>query len=149
MKEKKHPEFAVILAFDVKVAAQATEQAKKDGVEIFTAEIIYHLFDHFTEYMKKVQESKKQETKADAIFPVMMEVAKEHVFRKTNPIIVGVKVVGGQLREGTPICVPDAKNLEIGRVASMKRIKSLSRVLAEVKKFASKSNKQTTSRTSP
>jgi len=123
MKEKKHPEFAVILAFDVKVAAQATKQAKDDGVEIFTAEIIYHLFDHFTEYMKKVQESKKQATKADAIFPVMMEVAKEHVFRKTNPIIVGVKVVGGQLREGTPICIPDAKNLEIGRVVSIEKDK--------------------------
>ncbi len=42
-------EFATILAFDVKVNADAKMKAAVDGVKIFTADIIYHLFDQFTE----------------------------------------------------------------------------------------------------
>ena len=37
--------FAVILAFDVKVEREAQEMADREGVKIFQADIIYHLFD--------------------------------------------------------------------------------------------------------
>jgi translation initiation factor 5B len=39
-------EYATILAFDVRVTAEAKDLAEKMGVRIFTADIIYHLFDH-------------------------------------------------------------------------------------------------------
>lgn len=42
--------FAVILAFDVKVERDAQELADNLGVKIFTADIIYHLFDKFMSY---------------------------------------------------------------------------------------------------
>ena len=37
--------FAVILAFDVKIERDAQEMADREGVKIFQADIIYHLFD--------------------------------------------------------------------------------------------------------
>ena len=40
--------FAVILAFDVPVSKEAREMADELNVKIFTADIIYHLFDQFT-----------------------------------------------------------------------------------------------------
>ncbi len=39
--------YACILAFDVPVAKEARELAEEYGVKIFTADIIYHLFDQF------------------------------------------------------------------------------------------------------
>jgi translation initiation factor 5B len=45
-------EYACILAFDVVVEKEAQEFADNLGVMIFQADIIYHLFDHFTAYMK-------------------------------------------------------------------------------------------------
>ena len=42
--------WAVILAFDVKVEREAQEMADAQGVKIFTADIIYHLFDSFMKY---------------------------------------------------------------------------------------------------
>jgi len=57
MKEKSHPEYALILAFDVQVSKEAKLQADKDELPIFTADIIYHLFDRFTEYMDKIKTS--------------------------------------------------------------------------------------------
>lgn len=41
---------AVILAFDVKIERDAQEMADSLGVKIFQADIIYHLFDRFTQY---------------------------------------------------------------------------------------------------
>merc|ERR1712151_1277820 len=55
MKEKTHKEYALILAFDVKVNREAKAKAEKVGVPIFTADIIYHLFDRFTKHMQKVK----------------------------------------------------------------------------------------------
>merc|ERR1719428_2463064 len=59
MKDKKHPEYAVILAFDVKISSEAKSLAETVGVQIMPADIIYHLFDQFTAYMKKVKEKSK------------------------------------------------------------------------------------------
>lgn len=54
MLEKGRKKFAVILAFDVPVTREAQEQANSTGVRIFTADIIYHLFDQFSAYLKQV-----------------------------------------------------------------------------------------------
>jgi translation initiation factor 5B len=48
MAEKGKPEYATILAFDVRIDADARAYAEETGVRIFTADIIYHLFDQVT-----------------------------------------------------------------------------------------------------
>ena len=50
--KKVKKEFATILAFDVRVTPEAANFAEQEGIKIFTANIIYHLFDEFTEYVK-------------------------------------------------------------------------------------------------
>lgn len=123
MKEKKRPELALILAFDVKVNREAQALADKDEVPIFTADIIYHLFDRFTKHMDVIKEKKKTEAKDDAVFPVMLEIDGKCIFRRQNPLILGCAVKEGQLRVGTPICIPEKDFMEIGRVASIERDK--------------------------
>jgi translation initiation factor 5B len=49
---ERAPEYAVLLCFDVKVDREAEEVAAEMGVKIFSANIIYHLFDSFTAYQK-------------------------------------------------------------------------------------------------
>jgi len=44
--------YATMLCFDVEVEKEAQKLADDLGVRIFTADIIYHLFDQFTAYMK-------------------------------------------------------------------------------------------------
>merc|ERR1712139_599608 len=61
MNERKKPEYAVILAFDVKVTPEAKREAESLGVKLMTADIIYHLFDQFTAYMNGLREAEKQE----------------------------------------------------------------------------------------
>lgn len=115
------PDYAVMLCFDVKVDKEAQAYAEDNGIKIFTADIIYHLFDAFTKHMDDLLEKKKEESKLLAVFPCVLNPVA--VFNKTNPIVVGVDVVEGQLRLNTPIAVvkpnptTNAKEIiQLGRV---------------------------------
>ena len=55
MLEKGRKKFACLLAFDVPVTREARDMAESLGVRVFTADIIYHLFDQFTAYLKTVR----------------------------------------------------------------------------------------------
>jgi len=123
MKERKAPQYAVILSFDVPVNKEAKLMADKEGVEIMTADIIYHLFDKFTAYMEKVNANKKQEMKDDAVFPVILQIDKQCIFRKKDPMVFGVDILDGQLRIGTPLCVPEKGDIAIGHVAGIEKDK--------------------------
>ena len=98
---EKAPDYAVMLCFDVKVDKEAQQYADEQGIKIFTADIIYHLFDSFTKHMDELLEKKKEESKMLAVFPCVLSPVA--VFNKTGPIVVGVDVVEGQLKINTPI----------------------------------------------
>jgi len=167
MKRKRHPEYALILAFDVKVNDEAKLQADEDNVQIMTADIIYHLFDKFEQHMRNFKDRVLTEMReaaaaapaamvllllddskgnpnrpalrpklwaivasflrcslqmqTQAIFPVVLQIDKQRIFHTSNPIVFGCTVVGGQLRTGTPICVPERDNLVIGRIAAIEK----------------------------
>lgn len=98
---EKAPDYAVMLCFDVKVDKEAQAYADDQGIKIFQADIIYHLFDNFTKHMDEMLEKKKEESKMLAVFPCVLKPVA--VFNKTAPIVIGVDVVEGQLKINTPI----------------------------------------------
>jgi translation initiation factor 5B len=112
-------EYAVILAFDVKVSADAAEMSAKMGVKIFTADIIYHLFDQCTKYFEDVKASRRADTADSAAFPCILNVLPEHIYRQKDPVIVGVLVKDGICKVGTPLCVPSKNTLQIGKITSI------------------------------
>ena len=85
---------------------EARELAEDLGVRVFTADIIYHLFDQFTEYLRRVREEEQAAARLDAVFPVVLRIMPTCVFNKKDPIVLGVEVVEGIARIGTPLCVP-------------------------------------------
>lgn len=119
MNEKGKSEFATILAFDVDISKEAREHAQEMGVRIFTADIIYHLFDQFTRFMENLMEQRRQEAAAVAVFPSVVRILPQHVFNQKDPIIVGVEIVEGILKIGTPLCIPALGGLHVGKVTSI------------------------------
>lgn len=98
---EKAKEYAVMLCFDVKVDKEAAAYAADVGVKIFTADIIYHLFDDFTKHMAALTEQRKEEAKLLAIFPCVINPVA--VFNKKDPIVIGIDVIEGSLRMHTPL----------------------------------------------
>ncbi|XP_038700854.1 LOW QUALITY PROTEIN: eukaryotic translation initiation factor 5B-like [Tripterygium wilfordii] len=125
--EKKR-EYATILAFDVKVTlrAEAQELADELDVRIFIADIIYHLFEQFKAYFEQfkayidsIKEEKKKEAADEAVFPCLLKILPNCIFNKKDPILLGVDVLAGIAKVGTPICVPQQNFIDIGRIASI------------------------------
>ncbi|KAI4170170.1 MAG: hypothetical protein LQ343_005176 [Gyalolechia ehrenbergii] len=123
---EKAKEYAVMLCFDVKVDKEAQAYADEVGVKIFTADIIYHLFDDFTKHMAQLVEQKKEDSKLLAVFPcVLTPVA---VFNKKDPIVVGVDVTEGNLRLLTPIAAVRTNPVtNVKEVVSLGRVQSIER----------------------
>ena len=119
MNEKGHSEYATILAFDVNIEKEAREHAAEMGVRIMTAEIIYHLFDQFTRFMDELTAKRREEAAAVAVFPSIVKILPQHVFNQKDPIIVGVEIVEGILKVGTPLCIPALGGLNIGKVMTI------------------------------
>jgi translation initiation factor 5B len=119
MNEKGHPEYATVLAFDVDVEREAREYAQEMNVRIMTADIIYHLFDQFTRFMDELKQRRQEEAAAVAVFPSIIKILPQHIFNQKDPIIVGVEVVEGILKLGTPLCVPALGGLHVGKVTSI------------------------------
>uniref|UniRef100_A0A6B2EIU5 Eukaryotic translation initiation factor 5B n=1 Tax=Phlebotomus kandelakii TaxID=1109342 RepID=A0A6B2EIU5_9DIPT len=112
-------QYATILAFDVKVERDAQDLADSLGVKIFQADIIYHLFDKFMAYREELKQKKRDEFKSIAVFPCKLKVLPQFIFNSRDPIVVGVMVENGIVREGTPICVPSKEFVELGIVTSI------------------------------
>ncbi|XP_058886210.1 eukaryotic translation initiation factor 5B-like [Acipenser ruthenus] len=112
-------QYAVILAFDVKIERDSQELADTLGVRIFSAEIIYHLFDAFTKYREDYKKQKQDEFKHIAVFPCKIRILPQFIFNSRDPIVMGVNIEAGILRQGTLLCVPSKGFVEIGIVTSI------------------------------
>ncbi|KFM78349.1 Eukaryotic translation initiation factor 5B, partial [Stegodyphus mimosarum] len=112
-------QYAVILAFDVKIERDAQELADSLGVQIFHADIIYHLCDKYMKYREELQMRKREEIKRLAVYPCKLKILPHFIFSMKDPIVLGVSVEAGTLKEGTPLCVPAKDNLEIGTVSTI------------------------------
>jgi translation initiation factor 5B len=118
---ERAPEFAQLLAFDVPIDKDAQDLANEMGVKIFSANIIYHLFDKYTAYMKELDEQKKKDAAPMAIFPCIVKMVPDAIFNKRSPIIIGIDVLEGTLKLGTPICVvnEEKKVIPLGKVVGI------------------------------
>jgi translation initiation factor 5B len=117
---EKAKELACILCFDVPVDKDAEKLADEMGIRLFkgvcclaislliklsrfTADIIYHLFDAFTAYNADILEAKRKDAAPQAVWPCRLKTIA--AFAKRDPIILGVDILDGTLRIGTPLCV--------------------------------------------
>ncbi|KAI1083619.1 hypothetical protein F5B20DRAFT_413348 [Whalleya microplaca] len=123
---EKAPDYAVMLCFDVKIDKEAQAYAEEHGIKVFTADIIYHLFDAFTKHMDEQLEKKKEESKMLAVFPCVLRTVA--VFNKTSPIVVGVDVVDGNLKVNTPIAaIKQNPTTGIKEIVNLGRVTSIER----------------------
>ena len=108
----------VILCFDNKVLPEAQQYADQCGIKILNDEVIYHLFDSYIAFKKQCEEERKKEKEKEAIFPCVLKTVM--FINKKDPLIIGVDVLEGILKVGTPIyCVE--KKLNIGTVESIEK----------------------------
>ena len=80
--------------------------ADRENIRVFQADIIYHLFDRFMAYREEIKKRNKEQYKNIAVFPCKLRILPQHIFNARNPIVMGVVVEGGIVKQGSPIIVP-------------------------------------------
>ena len=103
--------YAVILAFNVKTLPEAEQEARKHGIKIFTHNVIYRLLEDFENWYKEQIEAEKRKELEQLIRPGKIRIIPGYVFRRSNPAIVGVEVLGGVIKPGYPLMREDGKRI--------------------------------------
>ena len=131
------PFSAVILGFNVELMPDilAYQNAK-----IITHNVIYRLIEGFEKW--KEEEKKKLESQKLGFItkPCKLQILRGYVFRQSNPAIIGVDILAGSLKTGTPlmkkdgIAITEVKNIQHDKenVESAERGKQVAVSLAKV-----------------
>ena len=105
---ERDPAYAVILGFNVEPTRDAREHATALGVQIFTAEIIYHLEDAFIKYLADVKAQKQAQAANDIVWPCILEVLLQY-HNTTTPTAASTH--GLIIRVGVPWLDPTELHL--------------------------------------
>jgi len=109
---KKEDRFlAAIIAFNVKVTEEARELAREYGVPVFEGNIIYRVVEDFAKWYHEMREREKRQTLKKLILPGAIRILPGYVFRRSNPVIVGVEVLEGRIRRGVPLMREDGRKI--------------------------------------
>ncbi|NAZ38776.1 MAG: translation initiation factor IF-2 [Acidilobus sp.] len=115
---RKDKSLGAVLAFNVKVLPEAELEASSLGVKIFQDNIIYHLLDQYLEWRQKLKEEELEARLNQLTRPGKFMIIPGYVFRRSDPAIVGVEVLGGVIRPGYPLIT--AKGREIGKILAIR-----------------------------
>ncbi|QCC46637.1 translation initiation factor IF-2 [Halobellus limi] len=93
--EEKH---RVILGFNVDVLSNAESELDESEVRLFEDDVIYQLVEGYEGYVDEIERA-QQETVLDKIVrPCRFRILEDHVFRQSDPAVVGVEVLSGTLK---------------------------------------------------
>jgi translation initiation factor 5B len=118
----------VILAFNVKILPEAEEEASRTGVRVFSNNIIYRLLEEYEEWVRREKSEERVRALEALVRPGKVRIIPGYVFRRSDPAIVGVEVLGGIVKPGYPVM--DASGRPLGRIMA---IKDRDRSLAEAR----------------
>lgn len=109
----------VILGFNV-------ETLPAENIKIITDQVIYSLINNFESWYKETKEAIETKELKDLIKPCKIKILPGFIFRQSNPAVVGIDVLAGTLKAGTPLMI------ESSRITEAKSIQDNGKSINEV-----------------
>jgi len=104
---KDNTEYGAILAFKVKVLPNVDVSS----IKLFQSDIIYQVLEEYKKWINELRELQKRRTLESIVLPGKLRIIPGYVFRRSDPAIVGVEVVGGVIRPSYPLMRGDGKRV--------------------------------------
>jgi translation initiation factor 5B len=113
--------YSVILNYQSEdnISGEIKEYAKSNNVKIISNELIHKLFEDYDKYKDSIYEEIKCKH-PNIILPFKLNILPQYVFRKNNPIIIGIKVSSGNIKKGNMIQIKDNY---IGKIMTIQKNK--------------------------
>ena len=104
---KKDPLQSVVLGFN----AELMPDVKTGNVKVLSHNIIYKLIEDFEKWREDARKALEAKEIEYLYKPCKLQIMKGYIFRQNNPAIVGVEVLAGTLKAGTPLMNKDGITL--------------------------------------
>lgn len=115
------PLLAVVLAFNVKVLPDAQLEADRAAVPILKEDVIYRLIEQYEDWAKQKRDQVRVSRLEGYVRPGKIALKIGYVFRRSDPAIVGVDVLGGVIRTRMPLMQKEGK--PVGTVRELQKDK--------------------------
>ena len=107
----EEPTDRVILAFNVPILPDAQKEASDRKLKVLTSNVIYHLLDSHAEWRAEAERAKDKAERAEINRPGMVKYLEGYTFRQSNPAVVGMRVLAGQVKPGQHLLKDDGRIL--------------------------------------
>jgi translation initiation factor 5B len=114
------PDNRAVLAFSTDVLDDTADLADQQDVSLFTNDVIYRLIEDYEEFVAERASAQQDAVLENIARPARFRILEDHVFRQSNPAVVGVEVLGGTLKRNTRVV--DFDNRDPKRVGQVKGI---------------------------
>jgi len=112
------PLHKVIFGFSVKMAPEAEALAKELDVKLFMSDIIYKIIEEYQAWTIVRKRELESCSRGEFCYPGMFKLLSDYVFRQKDPVIIGVRVLGGRIRTGQNLIREDGR--EVGKIKSIR-----------------------------
>jgi translation initiation factor 5B len=92
-----------VLGFNVDVLEDARESAEADEVTLFVDDVIYQLVQNYDEHVEAIERAQQEQVLDKIQRPCRFRILEDHVFRQSNPAVVGVEVLAGTLKRNSRV----------------------------------------------
>jgi translation initiation factor 5B len=99
------PIHGAILGFNVDILDAAREEADLEDVELFVDDVIYQLVESYEDYVAAIEDSQQETVLENITRPCRFRILQDHVFRQSDPAVVGVEVTSGTLKRNVPVAL--------------------------------------------
>ena len=119
MKEK-YPQYSLIVGFNIGINKNDEEYVKSSNINLIISSVIYDLIEKIEKYINEIKYNKERILRE--LPPIgKIKILKGNIFRRSNPAIVGVEVLGGEIKKDVYLINLDGKI--IGRILAIQKEK--------------------------
>jgi len=122
------PLLGVILAFNTKILSDARTEAANLKVPIFQSRIIYDLIEQYETWLEEKRREQEEALLQAITFPGKITLLPRCTFRRSNPAVVGVRVLAGRIRPKVHLITPDNR-----RIGTIQQIQDKGKTLPEAR----------------
>ncbi len=109
----KDPLLSAILGFNIDILPAAKEEILCTDLNVFTNSVIYAIINDFTAWQAQMRESIEKERFGAITLPGKVRILPDCIFRVNKPAIVGVEVLGGEIRTKSYLIKEDGTRVGI------------------------------------
>jgi translation initiation factor 5B len=104
---EKEPYLAAILGFNI----EDRSEIKQDHVKIITSDVIYHILDSYESWKEEKRKEEEEKELKGMQKPFKIKILEGYIFRQSNPAVVGVEVLEGEMHSNSSVMNKDGTEL--------------------------------------